>query len=380
MTDNDGDLKEETMAVSYKPTQVEGVMPHLPYAVVPPFEGPVSKEGLSQGVAQQELFRRLRVVANTYGNLWNLGLLILYVVLSVHQHAGWPRPYTGGHTFSVVAYAVAIFLSCAFVLRSTVPSLVVGFFLLFTMVAFAPDSLKALPFWVMTLSWLAAAWRRFGPGRYLRGRQRGFVKRFTAAPVATPEDTLTPVWGVAGRKIAGATQFGAAGEMGAEGERYLGERLNTWARKHPHVRVFHSVRFTPNSLSEADVDHVVLIGSKVFLLDAKYWKLGDYKWVGPETLFRDGDSFTGGEVHMLSAKDLWRAYLPSKYATSVVARIVPTQQARKGRGYTISNDFHPAGVLLVTVEEVIAELEAVATAEPPMVDRRLMALIGKQLQ
>lgn len=78
----------------------------------------------------------------------------------------------------------------------------------------------------------------------------------------------------------GSTAFGLAGEV------KTAQILDRWLGDLSRVAVFHSVRF-PGS-RDADIDHVVLIGDEVVLVDSKAWRAGQYRQVSPETIIVDG--------------------------------------------------------------------------------------------
>lgn len=95
-----------------------------------------------------------------------------------------------------------------------------------------------------------------------------------ASAMADIPTSLKRVWGFAGMHIGSNTTFGEAAQIGAKGEKIVGEALNMWASRNEHVRVFHGLCFTPGKTG-ADVDHAVLINNRLILVDSKYWGYGN---------------------------------------------------------------------------------------------------------
>lgn len=68
---------------------------------------------------------------------------------------------------------------------------------------------------------------------------------------------------------AGRQAVGRAGELGTA------DVLAKFAARHPEVVVLHSLRL-PDPKAHVDIDHVVVSGHKVFIIDSKVWKPGFY--------------------------------------------------------------------------------------------------------
>lgn len=128
------------------------------------------------------------------------------------------------------------------------------------------------------------------------------------------------IYGTAGGHIGSANQFGQTADVGAAGEKILGEYLNKLAAKRPDMYVFHGLCFTPNKRG-ADVDHAVVIGQTVLLIDAKLWKSASYKFNSARQVTRNGKLFSGSDVRMDDALRKWTKYLSGQ--ASVMAFICP---------------------------------------------------------
>lgn len=189
------------------------------------------------------------------------------------------------------------------------------------------------------------------------------------------KDLESSVWGVAGAGI-GSSSVGTEStrKAGSDGEAYFGKYLNDFAARHGHVRVFHGCKFNPYGGTDADVDHIVVIGDKVFLLDSKNWKFADYSWEQTEEydyqlkknthrVLRNGHAFAGGDVHMEAAEAHWRNWLDriprygSKSKWDVRSYIVMTKES-KDNYYNIDNSRSPhASTTLNNIQGIMAILE-----------------------
>lgn len=183
-------------------------------------------------------------------------------------------------------------------------------------------------------------------------------------------ESLYPIWGIAGNNISGsASSFGITSALaGQKGEMIVGGELEKICRKYPQVRVIHGLRFNPlaRNGSRADIDHLVIIGNLVFLIDAKLWQRGYYSWSSQyfdSEVLRNGASFPGGIVHMNNALSFWRTYL-SKYA--VYSYIVPVYGDRVDNSYS-------SGTIIELLPNLISVLEKTAALpENQFLDRRLL--------
>lgn len=87
------------------------------------------------------------------------------------------------------------------------------------------------------------------------------------------------VIGRAGGSITAASQFGQVGRVGAAGEARTGRILEQLARREGGPTVIHDVRI-PIPGFTANIDHVVISGRDVTLLDSKVWRAGFYWTLG----------------------------------------------------------------------------------------------------
>jgi hypothetical protein len=199
--------------------------------------------------------------------------------------------------------------------------------------------------------------------------------------LASLSESMASTWGIAGGHVGSNRDFGDMAAIGAQGEAAMGKALDKLSRKYPAVRVFHGLCFTPDKPG-ADIDHVVLIGHEVFLIDSKNWVYGQYTWTRDGVVLRDGAAFAGGDVHMDAALSKWDAYF-RKNTTSqarLTARISVTKPTYGQNGsYTLINGRDRA-ITLTDIAGLVEELESVISVQEPLVDRRLVYLIARQLQ
>lgn len=90
------------------------------------------------------------------------------------------------------------------------------------------------------------------------------------------------VIGRAGGSVAGVTQFGQAGKVGAVGEARTGRILDQLATREGGPTVIHDVRI-PIPGFTANIDHVVVSGREITLIDSKVWRSGFYWTLGGTT-------------------------------------------------------------------------------------------------
>lgn len=150
------------------------------------------------------------------------------------------------------------------------------------------------------------------------------------------------IYGVPGSHIGGANQFGETAAVGSTGEKILGDFLNSLASERDDMYVFHGLCFTPGRPG-ADVDHLVMIGKKVWLVDAKLWKTGYYSWASSGIVLRNNKPFTGSDVRMAKAVEKWFKYL----GVSVSAIVCPVGGQAK-----VDNKRSPSNTILATTNQL----------------------------
>lgn len=158
------------------------------------------------------------------------------------------------------------------------------------------------------------------------------------------------VYGTAGAHIADSAYEEGQRTAGQRGEEAVGAMLEKVVRERGGT-VFHGLCFRPGHRG-ADVDHAMLVGNTLYLIDAKMWKYGNYRWRDGRVM-RDGAPFAGGDVHMADAVRHWQAALGRKVrVTSLVVLAAPNSSR-----YRISNHAAPAGMNLHTLDSARRTLD-----------------------
>lgn len=135
-------------------------------------------------------------------------------------------------------------------------------------------------------------------------------------------------------------QATAAGIMG---ERLVAEELARLAGIYPNMYVFNSVKLPGNT---GDVDHVVIQGSTMLLVDSKNWKQSaayhiHFSTFEADYISRNGESFEGGEIKLQAQTREWgRLFAPAGLnarAMLVVANRSSTVSESIGAPYWFTN-------------------------------------------
>lgn len=155
-----------------------------------------------------------------------------------------------------------------------------------------------------------------------------------------PGQVFPRILGIAGGGLKNATWAAnkAVADIGAHGERLTADLLNDFARAEQGPTVLHDLR-VPSERYTANIDHVMVVGSTVHIIDAKVWKPGFYWTVGSLT-FRGWRRFKPAEKKtMTMAQNLVRGYLANKgvTATVVTPRLViwPSSKRTKLRTWAL---------------------------------------------
>lgn len=115
--------------------------------------------------------------------------------------------------------------------------------------------------------------------------------------------------------------------VGRAGELATADVLGRMLARHPEVVVLHSLRL-PGPKAHADIDHVVVSGRKVWLIDSKMWKPGIY-WSFAGRHYRGlHEAPHAGKRTMPWAAKTVRAYLgPSAQVQVPIIVVWPSSRA-----------------------------------------------------
>jgi hypothetical protein len=158
-----------------------------------------------------------------------------------------------------------------------------------------------------------------------------------------PFDSLR-VFGTPGASLVTAYDLDeGARSAGIDGEQRVAVELERLAALFPNMYVFHSVKL-PGQIG--DIDHLVVQGDKMMLVDSKNWKSDAAYHVyaadeGGDHISRDGVDFTGGEIHLRRQMSDWQhefrlAHLKVN-ATLVIANRRSTVSESVNAPYSIAN-------------------------------------------
>lgn len=208
---------------------------------------------------------------------------------------------------------------------------------------------------------IAAVWGLVLPFKKVRKR-KGRVRTPKKDRSVPQEDTYRFVYGSPGGVGSSVSNFSkeavAAGVAGEESTAYL---LETFLRGMPGVTIFHGLQF-PGS-ERADVDHAVVIGRKVFLIDSKQFKSGEYQWYMHATHGeRIGTSSQDGHKnHMDAAAKGYRTILgPDANITTLL--IIHGKDMKIG-----PKRFSSAGVGAYTAHEALRKIGSEVRSQIPAV-------------
>lgn len=157
------------------------------------------------------------------------------------------------------------------------------------------------------------------------------------------------VYGDAGSNVARATKFGGRAQVGAEGERIVAGKLSRAFSRIPGSKLFNGVKFNPNGSSQADVDHALVLGNNLYLVDAKKYKAGSYTELPGGKLIHDADQDVR-TIKMEDARNLWARSMPGG------TRLAPKSYVAVEGNNTVKR-LPGSPVFMGSTEEVINEIQ-----------------------
>lgn len=196
-------------------------------------------------------------------------------------------------------------------------------------------------------------------------KERGRPKA-APAPVYDAQGNLIPfddlrVFGTPGASLVTAYELDeSARSAGIQGEQRVARELERLAALYPNMYVFHSVKL-PGEVG--DIDHIVVQGDRMMLIDSKNWKGNSAYHVyhadeDGDYISRDGSDFTGGEIHLRRQMADWQRefrhdnlrvnatlVMANRTSTTSVAINTPYFFANMdGLEYTFAQTFYQAAV------------------------------------
>lgn len=150
-------------------------------------------------------------------------------------------------------------------------------------------------------------------------------------------------------------------------ERLTADLLSEYLTRLPGARVFHGLAW-PDSVF-VDIDHAVLCGRRLVLIESKSWLPGHYQTGDDGSLWRNGHLFRGGGTRLPRGLAEYRALLPHLEVRAVLL-VYPS---RAGEVTTDPTD----GALVppMTPEVFLDEVGAWLAEDPAVVDREALRAI-----
>lgn len=183
------------------------------------------------------------------------------------------------------------------------------------------------------------------------------------------------VWHVGRRHLAAArvdqeftAEFGDRAVFGSPGtdpdqvaERLTAELAERYLTRIPGVRIFHGLAAEVGSVF-ADIDHAILCGNRLVLIESKRWLPGHYD-VDSGGLRRNGHRFRGGTVRLPDGVAAYRRILPGIEVRGVLL-LYPSRAGSITVGDE-ETDFPP-----MVPEGFVRDIGAWLAADPSTVDRQ----------
>jgi hypothetical protein len=162
--------------------------------------------------------------------------------------------------------------------------------------------------------------------------------------------------------------FGRPGQEPDElAERLTADLLARYLTRIPGVRICHGLAAEEGSVF-ADLDHAVLCGHRLVLIESKLWLPGDYEVDDAGDILRNGHRFRGGVVRLPERLAAYRALLPDVEVRGVLL-IYPS------RAGDITVGDGPGH----TPERFVREIGGWLAVEPSTVDRKVFRALLRQV-
>jgi hypothetical protein len=155
------------------------------------------------------------------------------------------------------------------------------------------------------------------------------------------------------------------GQPGTEqdqlGERLTARLLAEYVAPLPGARIFHGLAW-PDSVF-ADVDHAVLRGHRLVLIESKMWLPGHYTADETGGVWRNGHPFRGGAIRLPDGVDAYRDLLPGIEVRGALL-VYPSR-----KGDITTGESPDVAAPPMSPERFVMEIGEWLADEPPIVDR-----------
>jgi hypothetical protein len=160
----------------------------------------------------------------------------------------------------------------------------------------------------------------------------------------------------------GHVVFGRPGTEPDElGQRLTAKLVAEYLMPLPGVRIFHGLSL-PDSVF-ADVDHAILRGDRLVLIESKTWLPGHYAADDEGTVWRNGHPFRGGAIRLPEGVAAYRELLPGIEVRGALV-VYPSRAGEVTTGESPEVDAPP-----MSPEHFVREIGEWLSEEPPTVDR-----------
>jgi hypothetical protein len=149
-----------------------------------------------------------------------------------------------------------------------------------------------------------------------------------------------------------------------------GELLGRYLTRMPGARIFHGLSW-PDSVF-ADIDHAVLCGRRLVLIESKRWLPGHYTADEDGSLWRNGHLFRGGATHLHEGVASYRELLPGIEVRGVLL-IYPSRAGR------VTTDPGDAPTPPMTPERFVRDIGGWLAADAVTVDRDAFRVVLSQV-
>ncbi|GAA4031548.1 DnaJ domain-containing protein [Allokutzneria multivorans] len=169
-------------------------------------------------------------------------------------------------------------------------------------------------------------------------------------------------------QIGGRRVFGAPGsERDQLAERLTAELLGDYLTRLPGARIFHGLSL-PGSVF-ADIDHAVLCGRRLVLIESKLWLPGHYEADDEGSLWRNGNPFRGGTVSLPRAVAAFHRLMPGVEVRGAVL-IYPSR-----RGEVTVGEAPEVPAPPMTPEDFVHDIGSWLAEDPSAVNRKALRTV-----
>jgi hypothetical protein len=155
------------------------------------------------------------------------------------------------------------------------------------------------------------------------------------------------------------------------GQRLTADLLARYLMRIPGVRIFHGLAAEAGSVF-ADVDHAVLCGHRLVLVESKVWLPGHYDLDETGALLRNGRPFRGGATRLADWLDAYRALLPDVELSGALL-LYPSRPGE----ITVGDG--TARIAPMLPAQFVREVGGRLAADPSTVDREVFRLVLRQV-